>query len=335
MTAIVDLYAAPVIAALLTWWFGTGVVLLAERLGSRWALARAVGAGFALAAAVGLCLWSLGQPTEIGAYAGFAAGVAIWGWHELAFVLGWLAGPNRAPCPQGARGWRRFSAAAATVMHHELALVGTLAALAAVSWSAPNQTALAVFAALWVMRISAKLNLFLGVPNVSAEFAPPRLRHMASYFRVRRMNALFPFSIVGATFAAALAAEAAAMAATPFERVGACLLATLLALAVLEHWFMVLPVRDTLLWRWALGPRELVEPDAAEAAPGDAARDAPHRGRRAPSAAPPDGGGWMALGDVAQSAAKGGVRGAALDGEATEGSAKREPPLGGLAARAA
>lgn len=257
MTAFAELFAAPVAAALLIWWLGTGVVLIAERLGPRFAAARAIGAGLALATAIGLCVWSLERPTALGAYAGFAAGVAIWGWHELAFLLGWITGPNTRSCAEGARGWRRFVSAAGTLIHHELALAGTLIALAAVSWEATNPMAALAFGALWVMRLSAKLNLFLGVPNVSAEFAPPRLRHMASYFRTRRMNALFPVSIAGGTAAAAAAAYAAAMSATPFERVGGCLLATLLGLAVLEHWFMVLPIRDTLLWRWALGPRDL------------------------------------------------------------------------------
>lgn len=269
MTPTAELFLTPIAAALLTWWLGTGAVLVAERGGSRWAIARAFGAGGVLGAAVILFAWSLGQTTTQGAYLGFVAGVAIWGVHELAFLLGWITGPNTASCPPEARGWPRFRAAAGTLMHHELALAATVIVLAAASWNAANPTAITVFATLWVMRLSAKLNLFLGVPNVSEEFAPPRLRHMASYFRNRRMNALFPASILGGTAAAAALGVAAASAATPFERVAFCLVATLLALAILEHWFMVLPIKDTLLWRWALGPRE----EAAEpVAPSDPAR---------------------------------------------------------------
>jgi len=75
------------------------------------------------------------------------------------------------------------------------------------------------------------------------------------------------------------------------------MLATMLALAVLEHWFLVLPVPDAALWRWAMpGDREGGE-SASASAPHDhhetrlvplpvadrqlAAR--PHVGRRAGS----------------------------------------------------
>jgi hypothetical protein len=37
----------------------------------------------------------------------------------------------------------------------------------------------------------------------------------------------------------------------PFLSVGLTLVTALLALAVLEHWFLVLPVPDEALWTWA------------------------------------------------------------------------------------
>jgi hypothetical protein len=37
-----------------------------------------------------------------------------------------------------------------------------------------------------------------------------------------------------------------------FLRTSYALVGSLLALAVLEHWFLVLPLRDSLLWNWAL-----------------------------------------------------------------------------------
>jgi len=36
--------------------------------------------------------------------------------------------------------------------------------------------------------------------------------------------------------------------------IGFVLLATLSALAVIEHWFMILPIPAEALWRWSLRP---------------------------------------------------------------------------------
>jgi hypothetical protein len=41
-------------------------------------------------------------------------------------------------------------------------------------------------------------------------------------------------------------------------------LATLMALATLEHWFLMLPMPSTVLWRWSLPGRGL---DGARGAP--------------------------------------------------------------------
>jgi putative photosynthetic complex assembly protein 2 len=66
------------------------------------------------------------------------------------------------------------------------------------------------------------------------------------------MNALMPVSVIGSLILCAWlmtqadrAAEGSAMAT------GFVLLFTLAALALLEHFFMVLPVQDAALWRWA------------------------------------------------------------------------------------
>jgi putative photosynthetic complex assembly protein 2 len=39
-----------------------------------------------------------------------------------------------------------------------------------------------------------------------------------------------------------------------FDMIGFSLLFALTSLAVIEHAFMVLPIQDTALWRWALPP---------------------------------------------------------------------------------
>jgi putative photosynthetic complex assembly protein 2 len=108
------------------------------------------------------------------------------------------------------------------------------------------------FLVLFLARISAKLNLFYGVRKINTEFLPQPLAHLPSHFRIARLNWVFPISITGLTAATWFWLERLAAAATPAEVAGYALLAALTALALLEHWLMVLPLPDEKLWRWML-----------------------------------------------------------------------------------
>ncbi len=85
------------------------------------------------------------------------------------------------------------------ILWHELAILAVGVALIAVTWGEPNQVGTLTFVVLWVMRTSAKLNLFLGVRNLSEEFLPPHLAYLQSFFRRRAMNPLLPVSVLGAS----------------------------------------------------------------------------------------------------------------------------------------
>jgi putative photosynthetic complex assembly protein 2 len=103
------------------------------------------------------------------------------------------------------------------------------------------------------MRISAKLNIFLGVRNLSIELLPPHLKYLGSYFRRRAMNLLFPFVVSVATgVAVAIVNDALDAAPGSARAIGAWLVSTMLTLGILEHWLLVLPLEATALWRWAL-----------------------------------------------------------------------------------
>lgn len=242
----------PLLFAALMWFVGTAaIVWLDSRPRATFAFSLTV-AGVLALAAVGLVRHIAGDGSRQAAYAGFAAAIVIWGWHEMSFLMGFVAGPNRAECPAGARGWQRFAAATATVIHHELAIAATAIALFALTWGGANQTAPLTFLLLFVMRLSAKFNLYLGVPNLSDEVFPDHLAYLKSYFHKAWMNALFPFSIA---LGLALAAWGwiAASAALPGSGAAASgmMLAGLAALAVIEHLFLVLPLRDARMWQWA------------------------------------------------------------------------------------
>lgn len=248
-------YALPLIYTLFVWWFSTGIILYLDRRPR--SMHPRIMALTSILAGLALCGISAtrNDGTPWGAYAAFTCSVTIWGWQEMAFLMGFITGPRRGPCPPDARGFRRFLAAAQTICHHELALVCCLVAILAISWKGANQVGPETFLVLWIMRLSAKFNLFLGVRNRSEDFLPEHLRYLDSYFKRQSCNALFPISIGLASVVAVIGwmqvfgAQAASVESTRVNFVSA-----LLSLAILEHWFMVVPLPTSGLWKWSMRP---------------------------------------------------------------------------------
>lgn len=237
--------------AVFAWWFSTGAILWLVRRpapGASWAAALLLG---------GLGVWGLAASaarTDLaGVYCAFAAALSLWGLHELAFLRGWITGPVRTPCPRAAGLWDRLSAAAGAVLYHELALAATLALMVWLARGAPNQIGVATFTVLFVMRLSAKFNVFIGAPHLASEFLPERLTYLKSYFGRSRYNLLLPLCLIASGAAAwRLGWDAFVGAESAFEAAGASLVFSLLALAMLEHLFLALPMGDAALWRWAV-----------------------------------------------------------------------------------
>jgi putative photosynthetic complex assembly protein 2 len=199
-----------------------------------------------------VCIARSADNTSVaGAYAAFTCAVLAWGWHELAFLTGWLTGPRKHACSAPGHGPTRFNEAVQAILWHELAIIAMALVIAALTWGGPNQVALWTFGLLWIMRLSAKLNLFLGVRNRGEEFLPPHLVYLGSYFRHRRFNALLPVSLLGGS-AVAVSMIGAAVAGSGAQRTGLLLVASMLVLALLEHLLMITPMSPVALWRWAL-----------------------------------------------------------------------------------
>ena len=256
--------SSPWIAALVAlffWWFATGAILVAvRRADSEGAKARLWAVlwnlPFLLLGGFGF-LDTLGNNSVAGAYVGFLSALALWGWIELAFLTGVITGPVRQPLKAGVREWERFIRAWGTIAYHEMLLAFTLLAMIAASYGADNKFGMWTFAVLFAARVSAKLNLYLGVRKINVEFIPEHLNHLPSHFRIARMNWLFPISITGLSFALACFLERIWAVETQADIVGFALLSALTALALLEHWFMVLPLPDEKLWRWMLAERTM------------------------------------------------------------------------------
>ena len=249
-------YGLPIVFALWLWWFSTGAILYLVGLPRRTYKASLAGASALLVAGFWGLAVSAHDQTTAGAYLAFGCGVLVWGWHEIAFLTGAITGPNIRPAHPGAKGWRRFSDAALTILYHELAILATAGIVLAVTWDGDNQVGTWTFMILWWMRLSAKLNLFFGVPNVPDEFLSADLSYLKGYFRRRPTNPLLPLSLgLSGVVTAFVAASAFAPGASGFETVSAVLLASLLALALLEHCFFVLPIPVAEIWSWGLRSR--------------------------------------------------------------------------------
>jgi putative photosynthetic complex assembly protein 2 len=246
----------PVLYTLFLWWFSTGLIVWLDGLPPRtfrWSLT-----GATILATVGLYgLSASASDTSVtGAFTAFTCGLIIWGWNEISFLMGLITGPRREATSPGTTGWLRLRHAVEAIAYHELAIAASAALVVAMTWNAPNQIGTWTFLILWAMRLSAKLNVFLGVPNLSTEFLPDHLRYLESFFRKRPMNCLFPVSVTLSTIAALMLAQAAgAPGNSGFETAGFTFLATLVTLALLEHWLLVLPLPAANLWNWYLGRR--------------------------------------------------------------------------------
>ncbi len=243
--------------AIFLWWLTTGVILFVV---TRLALQRlALGVASASLLALGLIMLHITAEdlSANGAYLSFLAALAIWGAVEISFLGGLITGPNRAALPAQFTGIRRFWSATRVVLWHELFLLALGFLLIIAFAQGPNQIGLLTYGILWLMRLSAKLNLYLGVRNTGERLLPAHLRYMSSYFAHRPMNLLFPFSItLGTILSALLFHKAFAAGADAHQATGFMLVATLASLAVIEHWFLMLPLPLEALWRWGLRDEE-------------------------------------------------------------------------------
>lgn len=242
----------PLLVAVGLWWLFT--VVLLYRLGKPVRTYRTTLLVLTAVGVVGVvgAFDSVSRPTVPGAYQGFIAALAIWAWHEASYFLGFLTGPRPEACPPDVSPLRRFGYGIQASLYHELAIILTGAALWLPAIGADNRVAAATFTVLWLMRWSAKLNIFLGVRNLHREFWPERMRYLASFASETRSSPLMVVSLAAGLGACAwLLRGVAAPAAGPFEITAAVLVATLLALACLEHVLLVLRVPDA--WLWKLG----------------------------------------------------------------------------------
>ena len=257
---ILELFSIPLVAAFTAvffWWFLTGLILFIVKKVDDINHDSHILVTLALSPIIFLGLYlyanSLSSMTLTSIYGAFFGSLLIWAWFELAFLTGFLTGPVKTNCPANISNGERFFHAWRNMAYSEVGLLAVLLTLTLISASAENRVGLWTFWILFFARICAKLNLFLGVPNVNTEFLPSPVKHLASYFKVGGTSWFFPISISLISFTLFFWVDRIfSIQSDDILVVGYTLLASLTALALVEHWFMVVPIRDAELWKWML-----------------------------------------------------------------------------------
>jgi putative photosynthetic complex assembly protein 2 len=223
------------------WALSTAVIFYLDSLPTKtfpWSMAAAT---LVLVASF-YAMWLLKTDTSIfGVATSFAAGLLAWGWTEMALYMGFVTGPRKQRCAEGCSGVEHFGHAVSANLWHEIVVIF----FAGLIWVNGNTTATWCFVMLWLMHLSARLNVFLGVRNVSAEFVPKHMDVLKSFLRKRNMNPLFPFSC------AALLVLTIYLAVQP-QRFPITLATTLAAIGLLEHLLLMLPLPIERMWHWSL-----------------------------------------------------------------------------------
>lgn len=247
-------HVLPLVTVVLLWFVSTALVMwLAHRPRATFRGSLTGGAMLGTAGAVAMLLTAQ-DGGVVAVYLSFVGALAVWGWHELAFLTGAVAGPRRTAYDPRLPA-SRFAQATAAVIHHEIALALTAVLLLVLSWGAANPTGAYAFALLFVLRLSAKLNIYQGVPNLGDDLMPAHFDRLKTYFGPRRFTPALGATLVATVLLAAWLVARAMDSAAGGEAAAASLLATLAVLGALEHILLALPVRDGVLWRWTLPVR--------------------------------------------------------------------------------
>ena len=240
--------------ALFSWWLGTGTILWLVRLPERMFRSSIALLSVLLLLSLWGTAWSMRAQSVVADYVGFLSVIVMWSWHEMAFLSGWITGPRKSAQDPAAQGLKRFYFALQALLYHELALLLNFGILYFLQQGLPNHVALCTFALLWCMRLSAKLNLFFGVPQVGEQYLPAQLQYIGSYFRRAAITGCFYLTVTlssGAWLWLVWQAQRGAVEVST----GWVLLASLLGLAIIEHILMVFALPLQRLWGWAMRHR--------------------------------------------------------------------------------
>lgn len=248
-----------IVISITSWWLLTGIALIAVHQPQR--RRRAV---FLAVSLIMMATWyvipsNVIDNSPLASAVGFLLGLLIWAWLEISYLLGFVTGPNHKPCPEGATGWQRFVGGLGTTLYHEIAVLMMVALLAWFSYDSINTTAVNTLIVLWLMRWSAKLNLFFGVRHFNKEWLPSHLEYLVGYLRIDRASWFLPITTFLGVVATTALYQLGYGADAVSQQLSFYLVGTLMLLATIEHLFLMFPFQEEVLWRWAASDDQSVK----------------------------------------------------------------------------
>ena len=239
------------IVSVLLWWLMTGLALMSvhQPPASR-QMIFSLSSVLAVLALMGVEA-NAATPTPMATIAGFAMALFIWAWLELSYLMGYITGPVKQPAVSAMGFSERFTHALGTTIYHELMVVGVVGLVCVLGAGLPNATIQNTLAVLWLMRWSTKLNLFLGVKHFNSEWLPDNMRYITTYLKAGENSWFTVFSTILAATCTYFLFFMGQSATDPAAALSLFLIAWLAGLAVLEHVFLMMPMGETALWRWA------------------------------------------------------------------------------------
>lgn len=238
---------ASVALVLVFWWLATGLLLgLPQDPGGRQVAAIIAslvgGSGLALAILV------RNDATPRAAWLGFLAGGTLWAWAQAALYGGWLVGPGASSAPPAlpAGRWAQAVEALRLTSWSEAASLGVLLLAGALAIGARNRMAFWTVLVLWAAHQVARVNVFLGVANASADLLPAHLDFLRPFFGPAVNSVILWPSVLLWTAVAAVLVRSAWRVPDPYRRRAAMVLGVLASLAAIEHVFLGLPTRIPL-----------------------------------------------------------------------------------------
>lgn len=254
-------FLTAVLYALFLWWFVTGLIVVVYGR-SRWVVnLYFVCATIIMVLALAGLVLTRQQTQPAAVYLALTCGILIWAWQVTAYYLGYVTGPRHIkeflellPAMNNSQMglFFRFRHALQASLFHELLIVGFVVLLAGILWNAANKWGLWIFLALWVMHSLAKLNVFFGVRNFRIEFLPAHLHYLDVVLSKQKNNLLLLLTIVvGLASSLVFFYQGIIPGVMPGQAIGFLVVGTMIALGVIEHLLLVLPL-PAILWGWGI-----------------------------------------------------------------------------------
>ena len=188
-----------ILFTIFVWWFSTGLILYAiRRVDYSSKISHKTFTFFCLPlliiGIIGFVI-SFNDLTVQTVYIAFVSSLCIWGWFEIAFLSGFITGKIKFKCEEGTIGWKRFIFAWKTINHSELALLLVTLLMLIIVYKESNTFGFLTFLTLYIARVCAKINFFLGVPYINFDFFPKPISYMKSLFKIKNPSFFWILSV--------------------------------------------------------------------------------------------------------------------------------------------